>query len=218
MSINPDMQGYIVRLSNFVTHIGAAILIATSTRSPRSYYALLFLQIFFILLGVLISIRRNQISISDAEFAVLLTRSPICTYCVLFVLPRLFINTLAPKVHNAVCTIRRLPGSRAWSEFKACLSSRAVFDGCCGALILFLCLVLDISVRFNPISKIYSPVPCAAGECWSTQVQLDIGTVYRWAALVIASLIIYECILIRHKELRWKLMRTLSGEIEAGFR
>ncbi|KAF7378338.1 hypothetical protein MSAN_00259800 [Mycena sanguinolenta] len=211
MSFNPDMQGYIVRLSNFVTHIGAAILIATSPRSPRFYYAWLFLQIFFILLGVLISIHRDQISISDAEFAVLLTRSPICTYCVLFVIPRLFVNTLAPKLHNAVRNIRRLPRSMGWNELKRDLGSRAVFDGFFGALILLLCLTLDISVRFNAITKFYSPVACATGECWTTQFQLDIGTVHRWAALGLASVVIYECILTRHKELRWKLMRTLSS-------
>ncbi|KAJ7794420.1 hypothetical protein B0H14DRAFT_2923104 [Mycena olivaceomarginata] len=211
--MNPDMQGYIVRLSNFVTHIGVAMLIAWSTKSPRSYYQLLFAQIFFILIGVLISIRRNQISIDDAEFAVILTRSPICTYCVLFVLPRLFIKTLGGRLKNAVHNLKQLPTDPAvaWRELIIVLNYQAIGDGLCGGLILVLCLALDISVQLNGITRVYSSVQCGPGECWEAQGGRDAGTVRRWAALGVASLLIYESVLVRHQKLRWKLMHTLAA-------
>ncbi|KAJ7915791.1 hypothetical protein B0H13DRAFT_388995 [Mycena leptocephala] len=175
--MNPDMQGYIVRLSNFITHIGVAMLIAWSTKSPRSYYGLLLLQMIFIMIGVLISIRRNQLSIDDAEFAVLLTRSPICAYCMFLVLPRLFIKTVANRAKSAVLNLKFLSTAPAiaWNGFMTDLCCREIFDGLCGVLILFLCLALDISVQLNGITKIYSPIPCGTGVCWQSQSYSDIG-------------------------------------------
>ncbi|KAJ7695544.1 hypothetical protein B0H14DRAFT_3042138 [Mycena olivaceomarginata] len=167
--MNPDMQGYIVRLSILLPNIGVAMLIAWSTKSPRSYYQLLFAQIFFILIGVLISIRRNQI--------IILTRSPICTYCVLFVLPRLFIKTLGV------------------------LDCQAIADGLCGGLILVLCLALDISVQLNGITRVYSSVQCGPGECWQAQGGRDAGTVRRWAALGVCLATHIRVRTVRHQKL-----------------
>ncbi|KAF7335597.1 hypothetical protein MVEN_02214100 [Mycena venus] len=211
--MNPDMQGYLVRLSNFLTHIGVAILIGWSTKSPRTYYGLLFLQIIFVLIGVLVSIRRNQIGIDDAEFAVILTRSPVCTYCVLLVLPRLFVKSLAPKANSAVCNLKRLSTDPAvaWKGLIADLNCQAVFDGLCGIFTLVLCLALNISVQLNGFTKVYSSIECGTGECWRTAVRSDIGSVYRWVGLVGISFVIYECVLARHKRLRWKLMGTLAA-------
>ncbi|KAF8175678.1 hypothetical protein K438DRAFT_86862 [Mycena galopus ATCC 62051] len=206
MNTNPDIQGYFVRLCNFMTHIGVAVLIAWSTKSPRSYYALLFSQIMSILLSVFISIGRNQISISDAEFAVLLTRSPICAYCVLLVLPRLFIDTLPNRIQNAVQHLKQ----GAWKELLAELNCRVVTDGLCGFLALILCLALDISVRFNGTTHLYSPVQCGDAQWRSQSVHSD-RSVHRCVALGIVSLAMYECVLARHHRLRWNLMRTLAG-------
>ncbi|KAF8168843.1 hypothetical protein K438DRAFT_244959 [Mycena galopus ATCC 62051] len=207
MDANPDIQGYFVRLCNFITHIGVAILIAWSTKSPRSYYGLLFSQIISILISVFISIGRNQISISDAEFAVLLTRSPICAYCVLLVLPRLFIKTLPGRIESATQHFKR----GAWKELLADLNCRVVADGLCGLLVLGLCLALDISVRFNGITHLYSPVRCGDAQCWRSQSVHSDRSVHRCVALGIASLAMYECVLARHQRLRWNLMRTLAA-------
>ncbi|KAJ6538276.1 hypothetical protein DFH09DRAFT_1399716 [Mycena vulgaris] len=107
--MNPDMQGYVVRVSNFVTHLGAAILITWSNKNPRRYYMMLFLQIAFILIGVFASIGRDQLSIGDAQFAVILTYSPTCAYYVLLVLPRLFRKTLPARARSALNNPKRLP-------------------------------------------------------------------------------------------------------------
>ncbi|KAF8168849.1 hypothetical protein K438DRAFT_1856242 [Mycena galopus ATCC 62051] len=210
MDANPDIQGYFVRLCNFITHIGpsllqTAILIAWSPKSPRSYYGLLFSQIFSILISVFISIGRNQISISDAEFAVLLTRSPICAYCVLMVLPRFFIKAFPNRIQNATQHLKR----GAWKELLADLNCRVVTDGLCGFLALILCLALDISVRFNGTTHLYSPVQCGDAQCWRSH-HSD-RSVHRCVALGIASLAMYECVLARHKRLRWNIMRTLAA-------
>ncbi|KAJ7133246.1 hypothetical protein C8R44DRAFT_730427 [Mycena epipterygia] len=107
--MNPDMQGYVVRVSNFVTHLGAAILIAWSDKSPRSYYTMLYFQIVFVLIGVFASIGRGQFNIDDVQFAVMLTNSPICAYCVLLVLPRLFMKMLPGQARGALNNLKLLP-------------------------------------------------------------------------------------------------------------
>lgn len=190
------------------------MLIAWSPKSPRSYYGLLLLQMISIIIGVLISIRRNQLSIDDAEFAVILTRSPLCAYCMFLVLPRLFMKTVAHRAKSAVHNLKLLPTAPtvAWNGLMTDLGSQAIFDGLCGVLTLLSCLVLDVSVQLNPITKSYSPIPCGTGDCWQSQTSPDIGTVHRWVALIGTSLIIYECVLVRHKKLRWELMGKFAGE------
>ncbi|KAF8168846.1 hypothetical protein K438DRAFT_1856235 [Mycena galopus ATCC 62051] len=179
MDANPDIQGYFVRLCS----------------------------IFSILISIFISIGRNQISISDAEFAVLLTRSPICAYCVLLVLPRLFIKKLPGRIESATQHLTR----GAWKELLAELNCRALADGLCGFLALILCLALDLSVQFNGTTHLYSPVRCGDAQCWRSQSVHSDRSVHRCVALGIASLAMYECVLARHQRLRWNLMRTLAA-------
>ncbi|KAJ7277973.1 hypothetical protein C8J57DRAFT_1465773 [Mycena rebaudengoi] len=66
-------------------------------------------------------------------------------------------------------------------------------DALLGALILVLCLALDISVQLNPRAKFYSPIQCGTAEqCWrsGSQNQHD------------ASM---------HQRLRWKVIGNLAG-------
>ncbi|KAJ7743832.1 hypothetical protein B0H16DRAFT_998603 [Mycena metata] len=211
--MNADMQGYIVRLSNFITHVGAAIFVAWSADSPRSAYKLLLGQIFVMFIAMLVAVKRNQLSIDDAHFAVILTRSPLCIYCMLLVLPRLFVTALAGKASNTVRNLGLLwtQPALAWTGLQTDLYSRAVFDGCFGALVLTLCLVLNVSVRLNGHLKFYSAVQCGVEDCWGPHVDPDPSIVYRWSALFIISFPTYECVLARHQKLRWKLMGILAG-------
>jgi hypothetical protein len=138
---------------------------------------------------------------------------------VLFVLPRLFIKTLGGRLKNAVHNLKQLPTDPAvaWRELIIVLNCQAIADGLCGGLILVLCLALDISVQLNGITRVYSSVQCGRGECWQAQGGRDAGTVRRWAALGVASLLVYESVLVRHQKLRWKLMHTLAGEAPVQF-
>ncbi|KAJ7609873.1 hypothetical protein FB45DRAFT_943140 [Roridomyces roridus] len=210
--MNPDVQGYIVRLSNCISHIGVAALIAWSSKSPRDYYRQLYFQLIPILIALFVSTRRGTLSIDDVEFAVLLTRSPICTYCALLVLPRLFVKSLPPSA-TRVCRNSKLlltDIERGWKELKGDLT--VVLDACCGALILVLCLALNISVELNGITELYAPVPCGSGVCWRSPARaLQIGAVYGWASLSVISILIYESVLVRHKKLRWKVMDALAA-------
>jgi hypothetical protein len=131
------------------------------------------------------------------------------------VLPRLFMKTVAHRAKSAVHNLKLLPTAPtvAWNGLMTDLGSRAIFDGLCGVLTLLSCLVLDVSVQLNPITKSYSPIPCGTGDCWQSQTSPDIGTVHRWVALIGTSLIIYECVLVRHKKLRWELMGKFAGEL-----
>ncbi|KAJ7278702.1 hypothetical protein C8J57DRAFT_147696, partial [Mycena rebaudengoi] len=209
-NMNPDMQGYVVRVSNFVTHSGIAILIAWSNKDPRYYYGILFLQMVFILIAVLISVRRDELSIGDAEFAVTLTRSPLSAYCVLLVLPRLLMKTLSGRATSVLLNLKLLPTDpeTAWSQLTTELHSQPVTDGLYAVLIIFLCLTLNISVQLNDFTHFYSS---------EDSVQLDLhratgsDIVHKWLVLGGISLVMYECILARHQKLRWELMRTLAA-------
>ncbi|KAJ7642611.1 hypothetical protein DFH06DRAFT_1213997 [Mycena polygramma] len=216
--MNPDMQGYIVRISNFVTHIGVAMLIAWSDKkNPRSYYAMLFLQIVFILIGVLACIRRDQLSIDDAEFAVTLTRSPICAYCVCLVLPRLFVQALRQKARSAFKNLQILfsfsaDRSAAWNALIGDLKCRPVFDGFCAILVLLLALALNLSVQFNHIIKLYTVSQCSSTDCLSEGAPgMDTTHIVRWLGVGGISLVVYELVLTRHQRLRWELMGRLAA-------
>ncbi|KAJ7037350.1 hypothetical protein C8F04DRAFT_409476 [Mycena alexandri] len=53
------------------------MFVAWSAESPRSAYKLLLGQFFVMFIALLVSIKQNQLSIDDAQFAVILTRSPL---------------------------------------------------------------------------------------------------------------------------------------------
>ncbi|KAK7018211.1 hypothetical protein R3P38DRAFT_2981776 [Favolaschia claudopus] len=210
-AMNPDMQGYLVRLSNFITHLGVAILIAGSNSNPRKHYSNLFAQSTFILVGVFISIHRNQIDISDAEFALHLTRSPTCIYLVLLVIPRLFMKSFLPFARHATQNIRFWSNGTAWKELWIALTTPGVVDSFCGAFGVLSCLALNISVQLNSIGNFYSPVSCPANGCVEPVSYTFAQRITVWFSLVVISLVLYECVLERHKALRWKLMRDLAA-------
>ncbi|KAJ7744341.1 hypothetical protein B0H16DRAFT_1727280 [Mycena metata] len=173
--MNVDMQGYIVRLSNFITHVGAVIFVAWSAESPRSAYKLLLGQIFIMFIAMLVAVKRNQLSIDDAHFAVILTRPPLCIYCVLLVLPRLLVTTLAGKANRTVRNLGLLwtqPALACTGLWKD-LYCRAVFDGCFGVVLLALCLVLNISVQLNTHTKFYVCLRAIAAHGKTSRLGFD---------------------------------------------
>ncbi|KAJ7056088.1 hypothetical protein C8F01DRAFT_1373082 [Mycena amicta] len=208
--MNPDMQGYVVRVSNFVTHLGTAMLIAWSNKSPRSYYRMLFLQILFILIGVFASIGRDQLNIDDVRFAVILTHSPTCAYCVLLVLPRLLIKTLPDR---ARALLNDLPADHAlassWNRWMSELNSTSVTDGFYGVLIAVLCLALNISVQSNGLTHLYSTEDSGGFQIPTTTAA---AVLHRCLLLGAISVPVYECVLVRHRELRRRLLRHLASE------
>ncbi|KAK7018797.1 hypothetical protein VNI00_018227 [Paramarasmius palmivorus] len=79
---NPDMQGYAVRLSTFVTNVCIAILITWAEEEVRPSVSLILLQIYTILLCTAVAMVRHDLSVSDAHFALTLTVSPLALYFV----------------------------------------------------------------------------------------------------------------------------------------
>ncbi|KAF9056720.1 hypothetical protein BDP27DRAFT_641154 [Rhodocollybia butyracea] len=79
---NPDMQGFAVRLSNFIVNICLVILIRYSEENIAESLSVLLLQIYTLLVCAFISMIQKQLSIADAHFAVTSTVSPLSLYLV----------------------------------------------------------------------------------------------------------------------------------------
>ncbi|KAK7443457.1 hypothetical protein VKT23_015630 [Stygiomarasmius scandens] len=190
---NPDMQGYAVRLSSFVIHLGIAILL-TRSDNPRSCYAKILLQILFILIGTLSSISRNQLNVADAQFTIVQTRSPVCVYILLFIIPRLFFHNSMYKQIGAQKTARKLD----W---------RILFDRFLALLSILLVLILHLVLYFDPSAYMLgesSVILISADHKAQKYVLLAIG---------ICLAVFYETLLHRGSagwKVRRALMRTLT--------
>ncbi|KAF8906454.1 hypothetical protein CPB85DRAFT_878007 [Mucidula mucida] len=79
---DPDMQGFIVRVSAFIVNICLAILIKWSKDDLISPVGIVFLQVYTILLATFITMRNKDMSIPDSHFALVLTISPLSVYFV----------------------------------------------------------------------------------------------------------------------------------------
>ncbi|KAJ3714292.1 hypothetical protein C8R42DRAFT_748601 [Lentinula raphanica] len=77
---NPDMQGYAVRLSNFIVNVCLALLIRYSEEDIAESVTVLLLQIYTLLACAFISLIRKQLSVADAHFALTSTVSPLALY------------------------------------------------------------------------------------------------------------------------------------------
>ncbi|KAJ4500710.1 hypothetical protein C8R41DRAFT_913796 [Lentinula lateritia] len=77
---NPDMQGYAVRLSNFIVNVCLALLIRYSEESVSESVSALLLQVYTLMLCAFISLIRKQLSVADAHFALTSTVSPLAVY------------------------------------------------------------------------------------------------------------------------------------------
>ncbi|KIK63105.1 hypothetical protein GYMLUDRAFT_41418 [Collybiopsis luxurians FD-317 M1] len=77
---NPDMQGYAVRISNFIVNLCLAILIRYSNEDVIESVSVLLLQIYTLLVSAFISLIRKKLSVADAHFAITSTVSPLAIY------------------------------------------------------------------------------------------------------------------------------------------
>ncbi|KAJ3734284.1 hypothetical protein DFJ43DRAFT_993883 [Lentinula guzmanii] len=77
---NPDMQGYAVRLSNFIVNVCLALLIRYSEEDVAESVSVLLLQVYTLLVCAFVSLIRKQLSIADAHFALTSTVSPLALY------------------------------------------------------------------------------------------------------------------------------------------
>ena len=177
---------------------------------------MLFLQIVFVLIGVFASIGRGQLNISDAQFAVILTHSPTCAYCVLLVLPRLFMKMLPRRARGALDNLKLPPTdfAPAWNRLMTELNCKSVADGLLAAVILLLSLGLNISVQSNGLTQLYWTESSSASQIPSTT---GTGIFHRCLLLGGISVPIYECALARHKELRRRPLRRLACEAKDFF-
>ncbi|KAJ3966617.1 hypothetical protein EV361DRAFT_555741 [Lentinula raphanica] len=87
---NPDMQGYAVRLSNFIVNVCLALLIRYSEEDIAESVTVLLLQIYTLLACAFISLIRKQLSVADAHFALTSTVSPLALYLLYASLRTLF--------------------------------------------------------------------------------------------------------------------------------
>ncbi|KAK7017757.1 hypothetical protein R3P38DRAFT_2985274 [Favolaschia claudopus] len=122
-------------------------------------------------------------------------------------------KSFLPFARHATQNIRFWSNRTAWKELWIALAAPGVVDSFCGAFGVLSCLALNISVQLNGIANFYSPRPvsCAANG-WVEPVRYTVGQrIAVWFSLVVISLFLYECVLERHKALRWKLMRDLAA-------
>ncbi|KAF5382242.1 hypothetical protein D9757_008960 [Collybiopsis confluens] len=88
--MNPDMQGYAVRLSNLVVNVCLVILIRYSNESVAESVSVLLLQVYTLLICAFISLSRKTLSSADAHFAITSTVSPLAVYLIGASLRRIF--------------------------------------------------------------------------------------------------------------------------------
>ncbi|KAE9407790.1 hypothetical protein BT96DRAFT_84480 [Gymnopus androsaceus JB14] len=78
--LNPDMQGYAVRISNFVVNACLALIIRYSEESVLDSVSVILLQVYTLLVCAFITMIRKQLSVADAHFAITSTVTPLSVY------------------------------------------------------------------------------------------------------------------------------------------
>ncbi|KAJ7846357.1 hypothetical protein B0H14DRAFT_2772472 [Mycena olivaceomarginata] len=185
--VNPDMQGYAVRLSSFITHLVVAILLAWSDEhTPRFCYTIVFLQLLFPIFGTFLAIKHDQLNFQDVQFLIVQLRSPVCVYIFLFVIPRLFLYnsafvTSTPKNRRLDRTVLR---DRAFAT---------------------LALLTFVSLRLVVLFDRCAYASSTSSDYFSTHFET-----HAFIALMLCTLGIYASV-YRHQEERRSLMHSLAG-------
>ncbi|KAJ3853212.1 hypothetical protein EV368DRAFT_39360 [Lentinula lateritia] len=154
---NPDMQGYAVRLSNFIVNVCLALLIRYSEESVAESVSALLLQVYTLMLCAFISLIRKQLSVADAHFALTSTVSPLAVYLLYASVRKVL------KKHSYL--FRRLGDHRTyltlsllllpmWTIMNLLIYFANVFSNTCAPVTLASWLLFEIEARWARFSWI----------------------------------------------------------------
>ena len=199
-----------------LTDIPSAILIAYSTKPERHLYLPLLIQQALIIVAIWLCWGRNQLSLSDIEFAITQTRSPVSIYALVFVIPRLFLEKSAFK--------KGYLNDDGQPFFRRGFTSRdldwpLIKHRICGLLYGLCCLSLDLVHKFDKAGYTHftqnhgSTDPSADPLTPPSSSRLEGRPNFKaWLGLAIFSVLIYECVLHRRGQQRRGVMHQLAGE------
>lgn len=184
-----------------------ALLIAYSTKTQRHFYLPLLSQTALTIFAVWLCRGRNQLNISDIDFAIIQTRSPVSIYILLLVIPRL----LFQRLHDGQSFFRGILNSES-------LDWALIRHRVWGLLFVSCCLSVNLIRQFDKAGYIGFTQAATRGPFADlmtppSQIQLEgwpDGKV--WIGLAICSVFVYECVLHRHAEQRRKIMHQLAGK------
>jgi hypothetical protein len=207
------------------------MLMSWSNKSPRHYYIAILAQMAFIVLGTLI--RSNSLSIVDVNFAIIQTRSPVCVYIFLLVIPRLLRQDIPRKEKRNAQKQRQtdnpstspLAGSGSTGGsimiyLKAVPSStlqsfrsnpKLRQDQIVAGLVILICLVLNLIRQFDP--SMFSGTTSDSEGLLADLFPGGPGTrqICIWLALALCSAGTYSLVLHRRGPVRRNIMHQLAG-------
>ena len=191
-----------------------ALLIAYSTKVQRWFYFPLLSQLAVIIFAIWLCRGRNQLSLSDVEFAIIQTRSPVSIYVLLLVIPRLFFQRSSFKKDDMSNF------NNGQSFFRGAFSSgrldwAIIWRQALGLLYVLCCLSVNLVHQFDKTGYIHVtqtarvPDPIPPPSLIQLESMPD-GKV--WLALAVCSIIVYEYVLHRHGVERREIMHQLAGK------
>jgi len=205
------------RVSQFVLQVNKrvqALLIAYSTKVQRWFYFPLLSQLAVIIFAIWLCRGRNQLSLSDVEFAIIQTRSPVSIYVLLLVIPRLFFHRPTFK-KDATSSSNNgqsvFPGAFSLGS----LDWAIIWHRALGLLYVLCCLGLNLVHQFDKTGYIHVtqtgriPDPIPPPSLIQLEGMPD-GKV--WLGLAVCSTFVYKCVLHRHGEERREIMHQLAGK------
>jgi uncharacterized membrane protein YecN with MAPEG domain len=191
-----------------------ALLIAYSAKVQRWFYFPLLSQLAVIIFAIWLCNGRNQLSLSDIEFAIIQTRSPVSIYVLLLVIPRLFFKR--PSFKRDATSNSNSGQSFFRDAFSlGNLDWEIIWHRVLGLLYVLCCLSVNLVHQFDKtgyihvtqIARVPDPIPPPSLILLESMPD---GKV--WLGLVVCSIFIYECVLHRHGVERREIMHQLAGK------
>ena len=158
---------------------------------------------------------RNQLSLSDVEFAITQTRSPVSIYVtVLLVIPRLFFQRPGFKkdvTSNSNSGQSFFPGAFSSGSFDWTI----IWHRALGLLYVLCCLSVNLNHQFDKTGYIHVTQTARVPDLIPppSLIRLE-GMLDRkvWLALIVCSTFVYECVLHRRGEERREIMHQSAGK------
>ena len=190
-----------------------APLIAYSTKVQWWFYFPLLSQLAVIIFAIWLCRGRNQLSLSDVEFAIIQTQSPVSIYVLLLVIPHLFFQWPGFKKDamsnsnnsQSFCSTFSL-GNIDWE---------IIWSWVLGLLYMLCCLSVNLIHQFDKTGYIHvtqtakAPDPIPSPSLIWLEGMPD-GKA--WLRLAVCSIFIYECMLHQHGEEQREIMHQLVGK------